>query len=752
MYWQKKKRSSICYCNECIYLDTETANNHEDDLEKLRTWIVSIQVRFNNEYHLFRKPSEFTAWLNYLIKEYRLNPERRIICLIHNSAYDLSYLCPFLQRDLPAEPRSGLFESVSKIVSYSQFCFDFHCTYQLTGMSLEKWSSEMDVEHKKQVGLYDYDKILYQDSSFSDEELRYMEYDTLALEECFKAQLLTENDTPSSVPLTSTGYCRRMFRINALKDRYYREQWFRAGRLDVESYKYCLNSFSGGFTHNNRYLKSRIIDPKEYGADCIGHRDFRSMYPSILRCYPLPFGKPEVFYDAAHKFYRKHPIKIDDILNLYPEYSSISRIRLYGYVELKDKDCVMPFMQDSKLRYTSKAFNYWKDNGRIMKIWPKPGFKYSDKTPICEMYVDNHTLKILKEQYHMHAVVIKVIRFKNYPLPKCLAKTIDTLFKAKTDLKNHYNEMCDKYGKFSSEAIAALGELNRVKRRLNACYGMFATKPVRPEYDLDYAKSPPMQETVGAHTDAEIAEALDKFYNSPNSFLPYQVGVFTTALARAELEEYMNKAVGYKNCIYADTDSIFYLKTPEIEKRIDALNRKKRQTAAYVTAADKTKIYYDVFEQEEDIRYFKGLHSKCYGYVSMPTEKHPNGEATLTIAGIPAYTLIGMKEGIPVYLTREEELAGITIEEKLQHSDDKSLIKYPLRVLTQLSDQTCFKVNTGTTTHYLIQPTREEIINGHSVELCGGAVIRKLREKYIKDIDILDFEIEYSENEEEIIT
>ena len=752
MYWQKRRRSSTCYCNECIYLDTETANNHEDDLEKLRTWIVSIQVRFNNEYHLFRKPSEFTAWLNYLIKEYRLHPQRRIICLIHNAAYDLSYLAPFLQRDLPAEPRSGLFEGVNKIISYSQYCFDFHCTYQLTGMSLEKWSAEMDVEHKKQVGLYNYDKILYQDSSFSDDELRYMEYDTLALEESFKAQLLSENDTTASVPLTSTGYCRRMFRINALKDRYYREKWFRKGRLNVESYKYCLNSFAGGYTHNNRYMKSVIIDPKKYGADCIGHRDFRSMYPSILRCYPLPFGTPEVIYDLAHKFYRKNPVTTDDIINMYPEYSCIARIRLYESVELKDKDTTMPFMQDSKLRYTNdKAFLFWKDNGRILKICPKPGSSYGKYTPICEMYVDNHTLKILKEQYHMRILVVKVIRFKNHMLPECLAKTIDELFKAKTDLKNHYIEMCDKYGKFSSEALSALYEMNRCKRRLNSTYGMFATRSVRAEYDLDYQQKPPLREVKGAHTDKEIGEALDDFYNRSTSFLPYQVGVFTTALARAELYEYM-KAIGFKNCIYADTDSIFYLKTQEIEKSIEALNRKKRQTAAYVTAKDKTKIYYDVFEKEDDITYFKGLHSKCYGYTTAPDEKHPYGEVTLTIAGIPAYTLIGMKEGVPVYLTREEELAGITINRKLKNPDDKNLIKNPLRVLKRLKDHAKFQVNTGTSTYYLVQEPREEIINGHSVELCGGAVIRKLKEKYIKDIDILDFEIEYSENEEEIIT
>ena len=85
-------------------------------------------------------------------------------------------------------------------------------------------------------------------------------------------------------------------------------------------------------------------------------------------------------------------------------------------------------------------------------------------------------------------------------------------------------------------------------------------------------------------------------------------------------------------------------------------------TPKYVTVNNE-KIYYDVFESERDITHFKSLHSKCYGYINT------KGELKLTIAGIPARTIIGMKDGSPVYLTREEELAGITKEQKLADPD-----------------------------------------------------------------------------------
>lgn len=733
MFFKRRFRSRVCYASEAIYLDIETSNNHASDPRKLRTWITSIQVRFDNNYYLFRKPTELTAWLNSLIKKYDLDQDRRILVFIHNAAYDLSYLVPWFQRDLPAEPRRGIYEGLHKIIMYDQYCFEFRCTYQLTGMSLAKWSKDMNVEHKKQVGLYDYDKVIYQDEELDQDSLKYDEYDVLSLEECLKKQLIKYDDELGTIPLTSTGYCRRLFRKGSQRDRYYRSKIFLPSRLDLKAMKYSINAFAGGYTHGNRYLKSNIIDAlKDY--DClIAHGDFRSMYPSEIMCYPHPFGAPEEWYDASRLYYMKRPYKpsIDDIINMYPEYSSITRLRIYA-AELRSLDITMPFMQEAKLRNKTKNFQCLSDNGRVMKI----------VHGVCEIYVDNLTLKILKEQYKMKLVILGVIRFKNMMIPECLARTIDDLFKAKSDLKVHHREMEKKYGHFSAEAINAAWELSRVKKLLNACYGMFATSPLRAEYDLDYSKDPPLQRIKGITTDQEIEEALEKFYKSSNSFLPYQIGWSCTAAARYELYEYI-KAVGYKNVLYCDTDSIFFLKKRGVMERVKRLNEEKQKTAKYVTSHGK-RVYYDVFEFEDDLTHFKFLHSKCYGMI---TEK---GEFQATIAGIPARSLIGRtvgKDGEPVYLTREEELAGITPQDKLLDPNIK--ISDPVAALDNLKDTTRFTTNTGTKAYYIIEEPHEEMIDGHLTEIAGGCVINKLDEKYIKDIDIANFELDYSMEDEE---
>lgn len=732
MYWKYKRRSKITYCDKYILLDIETANNHALEKKDLKTWLVSAQIKFNGKTYFFRTPMEVVHWYKNLIKEYYLHEYRKIVTYIHNSSYDLSYLIPFFQRFLPNEDRYGLYNSEHKIIMYNQFCFEFRCSYLLSGMSLEKWSDEVNAEHKKKVGLYDYDKIIFQDSILSDQEEIYDIYDILSMEDCLKKQFDSYNDDIVSVPLTSTGYCRRLFRNNALKDKYYRNKYFLDNRLDCEVYKYCKNAFSGGYTHNNRFFKSLLVTkykiegiPEEKqvvtGKD-IGHRDFRSMYPSNMRTRPLPFGKPKLHYDINKPYFRKHKkCTIKELLSLYPKYSTVARIKIYS-MELKELDkCSLPFMQVSKM-FNRKGCRFLADNGRLLKIY----------SGTFETYVDNHTLKILNEQYNIKYLIIKAYKFKNEYMPECLASTIDQLFKDKSDLKIAHQLSEKKNGLFAPETLELAFLLLMSKRLLNATYGMFATTPIRPSYDLDYSQEEPFVLKERVATDEEIQIALDKFYNGQNNFLAYQVGIFITALSRAELFEYATKGVGYNKILYADTDSLFYLKDEETERRIEELNKKHNQNAeklnAYIINSKGKKIYYDVFEEEADCLAFKGLHSKCYGVVT------DHEELKITIAGIPEKTIVDMEGEKPIYLTREEEISGITKD--MKRNDHSLSVKNPYQGLDNLKHEFTFHVNTGTNAKYVYCPPHIEIIDGHRIQTCGGCVVQKLEEKKIKDIDI----------------
>lgn len=736
-----KKRSKITYCDTPLYLDVETSHNEDNT----KCWIVSIQVLFDDHYHLFRKPEELMNYFLDLIDRMKLDPSRKLICYIHNASYDLAYLLPYIQKYLPfKDERKGIYHGEHKIISYSQGGLEFRCTYLLSGQSLEKWSKEMNVEHQKQVGLYDYSKKIFQDSELDQNELIYDMYDVLAMSESFDKQLKIHNDYICTVPLTSTGYARRLLRQECEADPTYRNDYFLANRIDIDTMLSCLNAYAGGYTHNNRWLKSKVIIKfKRIGRQLIGgigHRDFRSMYPSVIRCYPLPWGRPELYYDIReHEAYNKlhgHNMNIDDILDLYPAFSTISAIRIYG-LSLKDREHIsMPFFQVSKM-FDRDNVRYHADNGRVLTM-----YEGSFTT-----YIDNHTLKIIKEQYNIKYKVINVIRFRNKKLPEPIARTIDKLFADKSNYKILHNKYRDMYGEFDPRTIEAGFELMKSKKLLNSIYGCFAQNPIMDELDLDFehynenGELEPLRHITLKETREQKEEILNDYYNRRSSFLHYPIGVFTTAISRALLYDFIANVIGYDNTLYCDTDSIFYISSPEIEAKIEAKNKEKEKKAAYIINSEGKKIYYDVFEKEPDLIAFKGLHSKCYGYI---TEKN---ELKLVVAGVPERTIVGLdQENEPVYLTREDELKGITTEMLMnphrkdgsEHSTENKHIRRNIIFLDKLKDKTKFRVNSGVTAKYIADVPHTEIIEGHEVSTAGGCIISKLEEKLVHDWDFLD--------------
>lgn len=703
---------TIYYYDDFMALDTETS--HTDDV----SWISSIQVYFLNKFHLFRKPIDFINFLNEIIERYEIYEFQRLIVIIHNASYDLSYLIGYFQLYLPyKDKRSVIMRDKHNIVCYRQGGVEIRDSYALCNKSLEKWGKDLNIEHQKQVGLYDYTKIIYQDSELTDNEIKYDEYDVLSLYECFQKQMEIENDSIATVPYTSTGYVRRDTEKFCRKDKYYRKKYFTETKLNLEMFNMCLYSFAGGYTHNNRFYNGKII------KGLIGHRDFRSMYPSALRCYPLPFGKPFIFYDVFQRWKSLKVVTIKDVLNMFPEYSTISMIRIKQAI-LNDEKISMPFMQYAKMTIIKQDFCI-KDNGRVLS------FKGD-----AIMYVDNYMLKILTEQYNMKVMLLKCVQFKNEYIPECLANLIDYYFKLKSDLKIEWKEKKKQFGEFAPETSEANINMMLAKMKLNGIYGMFVQNPLNDEFDVDYESEEITKiESIRKLTDDELSDKLEAFYKNRKKYLPYQVGCFVTAISRYELYEYI-KTIGYDDVYYCDTDSIFYNKTDEIESRIEELNKIKHENAikrkAFITDSKGNKIYYDVFESEDDLKMFKGLHSKCYGMVTNAND------FICTIAGIPAKTLIKSENGNNMYLTREEELSGITKEMKILNPEIKV---DNLKAIQNLKDGFKFQTNTGTTCNYdkfMYNKEKEFLINGHIINTFGGGVISKLESKEVKDMDLFN--------------
>ena len=705
------------YCLEPMFVDIETANNHAEEPSDLRTWIVSIQVLFNNEYHLFRYPEDFVKYLRKLYYKLGLKPyddtEKKLIIYIHNLSYDMSYLYPYLL-DLPGIDKDakyqGIIEAPNKFLSLVFGSFEFRCSYRLSGMSLEKWSKEMNAEHIKKVGMYDYDKVLYQDSDLSEDEQDYDKFDVYSMRDCLYKQMAYYGDDITSIPLTKTGYIRRTLRKSCFNDPHYKKKYFWDNKLSAVNYEYCLKSFSGGYTHNNRFWRDTLIEAgKTYEyipgsgiyikVDKIKHRDFKSHYPTQQTCYKrFPIGRPQHIYDCSTMPF---VYTVEEILAEAEEFTHFVKL-LITDCSLRDPMCSMPFMQLSKC-YQANFINKIVDNGRIIKA-----------SGSFIMYVDTLTLQILAEQYTMECAVLDVYRMKNGPLPDCIIKVVDKYFKGKSDKKALVHQLTEEFGKLDPKTVEAEFDLMQEKAGLNSIYGCTVQQALKDVFQIDDNMN--FSYKTKYISEGEVEEGLESYYSGKNNFLAYQLGCVVTSLARFELYSFI-RLIGYEYVLYSDTDSLFYISTPEIEKRIEAKNKELRETAHFVELENGKREYYNEFTEEPDCLAFKGLHSKCYGVVT-------SKGLEITIAGVPARTIIGMEGDKPIYYTREEELSG-------SEND-------PIRALDHLTDNFTFKVNTGICALYIgalgYKTERKPeviMIDGHEIHTAGGCVLKKLDSKTV---------------------
>ena len=102
-------------------------------------------------------------------------------------------------------------------------------------------------------------------------------------------------------------------------------------------------------------------------------------------------------------------------------------------------------------------------------------------------------------------------------------------------------------------------EYSKAKAKLNATYGMCVTK-------LDRAKVEWVEGELVTKVKS-MNEILKEYYDSKNSFLPYQWGVWCTAWSRLRLRAAI-QILG-PDIRYCDTDSVFYV--GDHEKEFEAL-------------------------------------------------------------------------------------------------------------------------------------------------------------------------------------
>ena len=166
------------------------------------------------------------------------------------------------------------------------------------------------------------------------------------------------------------------------------------------------------------------------------------------------------------------------------------------------------------------------------------------------------------------------------------------------------------------------------KNSLNSVYGMSATDPIHQ--DIKYNGGDYLQSGWDSMTKDEIEKALKR------AAFPYQWGVYTTSLARKQLQLAI-KLAGDK-IVYCDTDSVKTIGDCPIHQLNDQLRARAEAAGAYADDMNGIRHYIGVFESDGHYKQFITQGAKRYAFIK------DNGKMGVTVAGVS--TAINEKTGI----------------------------------------------------------------------------------------------------------
>ena len=593
----QKNHKITKYATKYICLDTETSHT-----TNTCGWIYQWAAKLGGLYVYGRKPSEIIDFMQRVAEHYQLSTDKKIILYIHNASYDLEYLKLFLRQYDPTA--DFLAVDAHSILQCDVLGFRIICSYKLTNLSLAALSKAYADTYTKAVGEIDYNIVRFQDSELNESDWFYMFSDVASQDDGIKGYLKMQGYSYAfKAPITSTGFVR----ANCRKAAKNADDWrgdFLDMRLDLEQYNLCRQCFMGGVC-----IASFKYAGVTIRGDNLRHKDFTSSYPARQMLDYFPTGAPSWYGEIESE---------DELNDVCNEYCCVFVLTLDN-VHIK-RGITAPCIPSSKCIHKE---NELKLNGKIV---------YADTLTIVVCELD---YKWIKRQYDYDSLAVdKLLIFDRGKMPTWLKNEVFDYFKNKCTLKG------------VDDLLYA-----KSKNMLNGIYGMTATAIVREQYEMD-------DDWILIHKELnedDAENALNRYYRSYNNFMPYQYAIWTTAHARDALY-HCKECVGYDNFLYCDTDSVFYIETPENKLKMDEYaeycRKRAKDGGAYVD--DK---YLGEPTDEPPLNAFRAIHSKCYAMQEF-NKKTGEYELNVVIAGIPKKATKWI-DGEPVLKTNAQELQSI---------------------------------------------------------------------------------------------
>lgn len=573
---KKKKGYKNCMCA----FDIETTRLTE--IEQSIMYIWQFSILFLDDLHIDtiigRTWSEFELHLSQLQQD---DNESYYMIFVHNLSYEFQFIRGIYTFS-PEEVFAIKSRKILKCEMYSRF--ELRCSYLQTNMSLDSFTKKMKVEHSKLSGeKFDYTKKRYPWTELTDYELQYSVNDTIGLLEAMYKRMILSDDNLYTLPLTSTGYVRRVTK----KAMY---GWAKKNKYlfpDINVFNLLEEAFRGGDTHANRYYSGTVIKADGKKILGIGSFDRSSSYPDVVLNDAFPMTKFVYIGSLEESDIEK---KLDRGKAL------LFRCKIRN-IEQIDKYYGAPYISYSKCR---KVSNEILDNGRILSA------EYLETT------ITDIDYNIMKAEY----------KWTDFEITECYESRYGQLPEQLKDIfRRYYIDKTELKGISEQELF-----YNLQKALLNAGYGMMVQSPVKQS--LIFTES---EEDVFKVDESISRKELLNEYNR-TAFLPFQWGVWVTAWARYRLKEGIN--IVCDRYIYGDTDSVKYVivNGDDIESKFEEYNKKRIENSirnnAYATDQKEHVHYMGVYEYEKTYTEFSTLGAKKYVY------REEDGTLHTTIAGV----------------------------------------------------------------------------------------------------------------------
>lgn len=516
---------------------------------------------------------DFIAFLDIVQDVLDVDIRHRIIIWVHNLSFEFQWIKALFEWEdvFALDVRVPVYAVTKEGV-------EFRCSYIQYGAGLATMGKNL-VKYKvtKAVGDLDYDLPRHSKTAMTAQELHYCLEDVQVVVAYIQEQIEYEKYNITKIPLTKTGYPRRLVKRNMLygKDGWKNKNIVAAMTFDKEEFLLQRWEFAGGFTHGNHNHIGKVMK-------LVDSKDETSAYPYVILAYGYPHGKGMRIKIRDDEHFRR----------MLKTYCCLFQIRITNVRPRVDFEHII---SSSKCR---NLVNAVLDNGRVVT---------ADSLEIACNEVD---FECLEKFYEWDSLQVGLFyRYRKTYLPKAFIETVIKLYYDKTMLKG-------------VEGMET--EYQMSKAMLNALYGMCVMSPIRDEimYETDWKR-------VLANWDDGIA----KYNNSKSRFISYSWGCWVTSYARRNLYQAIMELKD--DYIYSDTDSVKYVNYEQHEEYFERYN------ASVVARLDKMCSYYHidpeltrpkgkqigVWDDEGVYDRFKTLGAKRYA-----VEK--DGKFNITVSGL----------------------------------------------------------------------------------------------------------------------